>query len=339
MSVTALETDVPKDNVLVLLGFRDPEMDRIVAVLEELNIPHQYATCHSDEITPGTAYQADLPSGIEGKILITVECGLREQPPGLKTVPIDHHSYRYDDPSEGGREASIIQICDLFRYKPTEDDYVLAVVDDNLQRGLKENGKGRYACVTPEKVRARRIYEMAKAHNRSVEDVEKEISNLTEEFDRLPEFLIGTQKVKNGLSLDLGQGYSIPLLAIQLVAAERRTPLVIKIAAPEEKAMLYAADPETINGLLDKLEKENIQVEGSLVDPYRGYAFITFQDGGLFIVNQQLNESPQAPLSLKPASREVTAVSLKDSSVVSHLEPPYPDFSTFFEAPPLTRGL
>jgi hypothetical protein len=236
-----------KDNTIFVLGAKDPEMDRIEALLTENDVPFIIATHNGQRVDGRTAYQADpLPSSDLRVVFVESEV------PGIEPVArIDHH--REGDPGYGKpaaesiKAASIGQLCLMLGIKPTHEDEILAAMDHNFAAAAN----GEVPGVTAGEVMARKINEIAKSTGRNHEDVTDFIARYRRQVTQASDIYLDQEAtpIKDLRSINIGLTYSLEYLTLQVaVVAENQAALVSTRDQEDssEKIILTGRVPESL---------------------------------------------------------------------------------------------
>ncbi len=271
-------------NTLYLLGAKDPEMDRIVEVLESQGQSFDFATKNGERVTPATAYAADAPAADNYDKIVYIECRPISEPKGIISKIIDHH--REGDPgynkgpSQYWEASSLGQLFDQLKLTPTRQDLVFAAMDHCFPAAMRGEcpdytKEGSY--ITKEEVFELKVAEIAEGSNTDKDYIKQRVKHFEEilESSATPTVIIGSQPVKDMRAKYLGEGYSLDLLTAQIAVALSGKAALLSSSDPKSTSKKYTiygnVNPNTITAF-----KEEWAPEQGLKDiygvPHRGYA-------------------------------------------------------------------
>jgi hypothetical protein len=136
----------PDASTLFVLGAMDPEMERIVGILQEQGSIYVFAMKDGASVRPNNAYKADpveVPTGIERVVFVECRASLKTSiPEVVKIIVIDHHMSGdpgYDEP-DCWRASSLGQLYKFLELPDPEEGseaYLIGVCDHNLKYAYK----------------------------------------------------------------------------------------------------------------------------------------------------------------------------------------------------------
>ncbi|MCI0533281.1 hypothetical protein L0Y49_03635 [bacterium] len=202
-----------------LCGSFDPEMDCIFENLFRQRADYAEATVNSEPVTPGNAYRADMPEGgLPGdKKIVFIECGIQGVTPDIR---IDHHrhgDFGYDlGPDKFFEASSLGQLFNLLDLQPSYKELVIAAGDHCFSDAMN----GKCPGIDPKDVRKKKW-----------SDIHAKVSRIGAYFMDViasaPQIDIGGQKIAF-IRESVGMVYSVPYLALQTVATETNTPIILR---------------------------------------------------------------------------------------------------------------
>ncbi|MBI2108691.1 MAG: hypothetical protein HYT93_00720 [Parcubacteria group bacterium] len=257
---------------LFVLGAHDPEMVRIIALLEGAGKNFIYAKKDGERVRSGTAYEANNKDEIPDTVrVIFVECEVAGVMPSFR---IDHH--RPGDPGYDKRPeeyllgSSLGQLCAYLERTPTEEDTVIAAMDHCFHAAVK----GLCPGVSPSAVLKMKIEKIAEGYNCSTKEVEKEIRRFQEIISTSETILIGDQSVHDVIG-SLGVGYTLQLLtALTAATIERKAVLLHAFdtkGGPEKLILGGDVHEKTVRYFMQIWAPAN-SLEKIFGTPSRGYA-------------------------------------------------------------------
>ncbi|MFA5040991.1 MAG: hypothetical protein WC464_05110 [Bdellovibrionales bacterium] len=218
---------------LFMLGAEDPEMDRIVEVLESEGQDFEFATKNGKRVAPSNAYAADPPGlSDDHDLIVYVECRPEHEPLGIEKKVIDHH--REGDPGynmEAKRywEASSLgQLHNFLKLTPTKRDFVLAAMDHCFAAALR----GECPNVTKDEVLELKINEISRGSDFTPEQIRQKVLQFREELKSSPMIGVGGTLVRDMRHVYLGEGYTVDYLSAQAA-----------VALSGDAALLHGSDP------------------------------------------------------------------------------------------------
>jgi len=255
---------------IVAYGADDPEMRRIVEILNERNIPCLPAKKNGDRVHAGNAYEADNTEDFIGKRVLIIECAFVADKVDVVRV-IDHHrpgmpgDHAHMDSEQFWEASSLARILAIFG----QDDRVLAAMDHCFNKAVQ----GLCPGVTSEEVLEMKIRQIAKGTGVSDKEAMDAIDLFRSSLGSFPSHFIGNVEV---MMIEPGSiGYSLEYLTAQVAAVleKRAILLAVKDSENEQTRLHLCGDvkAETIDHFLNVwapcrgLEK----LYGS---PARGYA-------------------------------------------------------------------
>lgn len=214
-------------NHIFILGAKDPERDLMEELLTQHGDAFIHATCKGVPVHAGNAYQADAYTPDPTVCPVLIECAM----PGMEDAyRIDHH--REGDPGYNNLPkdfwlgSSIGHLCAYLGIQlgiPHEYQ-VVAAMDHCFAAAVR----GECPGVTPQEVLDRKVWEIAKGTDTSLEVVQRTIAFYGKELAQAPLIRIGTHMVIDLRSLSLGYGYSLDYLCTQVAAVQQSYPALLK---------------------------------------------------------------------------------------------------------------
>jgi hypothetical protein len=232
----------PKDQLLFVLGARDPEMDEIEEILTRLRIGFMYATKDGERVHPGNSYAADRIEVPASMLVVFVECDSPSYIGEMKRI--DHHNpgdFGYElsakefwNASSLGQVYYFLEIGRLLSERHLE----IAAIDHCRIDAQLGN------CPGIDRLQAREFSRHLIAERGGVllSEVTKCIKQTKKELLASPVTVIGRQKVIDYLHRPTGCGYSLEYLCAQEAVADLNRPALIKNknrAQDPPKVMLY----------------------------------------------------------------------------------------------------
>jgi hypothetical protein len=278
------------EGTLVLVGAEDPEMDRIVDVLEANGINYILATKGGERVNPNSAYTADaLPAekfkGVKTFILIECESPLTNIPLGVERVVIDHHRNVEGDlghnkgPELFWEASSLGQLCNRIGLTPSHKDLVLAAMDHNFSAAIRgecyPNDESEKALSFSDAVYNLKIAEIAKTHQVDVQAVKNRVAYFEEQLKLADEISIDSEMIKDLRGENLGADYSLDHLAAQVaVAKSKGVAILYNHLGSFERLTIYGkAAPATFTAFREvwaPLQGYEENVYGSAARGYSG---------------------------------------------------------------------
>lgn len=265
-----------KEKTIFLLGADDPEMEGMEKILMKRRLQTVHAMIQNKRVHPANAYWADpVPDIYAGDTLVCIECRPTNIPHGVDLVVIDHH--RPGDPGyhlgpEKYWEASSIgQLYKLLNINPSQRAMLLAAMDHCFSASLRNECPGVFGL----DVLLASVAEVSKRTKTGQGRVLQQIRHLSDLLERAPTIVIGKQNVKDLRSRNLGEGYSLDLIAAQIAAAMRKHAALFchhsHFSGKAKYSVSGHTHPETIEAFMeDWAPREGlIHIYGV---PCRGYA-------------------------------------------------------------------
>lgn len=253
------------EELIFILGAKDPEMDKIEKLLLKINSKYLYAEVEGKRCHPGNSYQADNNEKIKNKNLVFIECKINNVEP---IKEIDHHKegdYGYSLDYNNFLEAS--SIGQLIKYiineSKNENDIIellkfesmpFASYTDNFSFNEKTEewllGSGQNDIIIPKEyvITAAIDHSLSESYlnlckgvnNKDIE--QQQILNISEVFDNNEELVKNTMfelssyfennqnKIDNILDfryLNLGIGYSLNYLCFRDLRLKYNKEIVV----------------------------------------------------------------------------------------------------------------
>lgn len=206
--------------VIWKLGAKDPEMDRIEEVLNEIGERVEHAMIDGERVHVENAYRADPVVREHAFIPVWVECrsrGTRKTDAGLI---VDHH--RRGDPgyalaSKHFWDASSLgQVFGLIRHRPSRHDLTIAAVDHSPRDAFA----GKCPGVQAHDATWHRRIQIATSCNVDTRAVQYLVDEYGAMFADARTIEIAGEAVLDLRHLDLGVGYSLAYLSFQQALLE-----------------------------------------------------------------------------------------------------------------------
>lgn len=243
-----------------VLGAPDPEMQTIDCLVSTLGIDVVYAMNDGKRVFPSNAYTADaVHDSVGNKQIVFVECQCAGE--YANAIVIDHH--RPGDPGYGVAceqfwdGSSIGQVAKLIGVRQTTHLSLVAAADHCLADAYA----GRCPGIDPDELQTYRMQTRAKAQNRTVSDVQKDVQQAKIKLTLAPVIQIA------GVSVADCRGQTIPELPE--AAARMQTPFISDFMLTDGriKVGLMSAPQNVVQTWMQTCGLNDLYG-----DPARGYA-------------------------------------------------------------------
>ena len=213
------------------LGAKDPEMNRIESILSNGGYEYFYAHNNGELCNPGTAYSASPVTPSEGSTPVFVECEPTNSH-DLNYINIDHHrpgDFGYSLTSSQYWEASSLgQLWSLLypNTTPSHDDKLLAAMDHCFGDALFGNCPG----IDKSEVLYLKLENISKGTNHTLYEVKETLYRYVDVLSKSSTVQINSEFVIDITDLDLGVGYSVDVLTVQLASIMMSKGVLYKTA-------------------------------------------------------------------------------------------------------------
>lgn len=257
------------------LGAKDPEMDRIEEILTQKEIEFKYATVKDMRVHPGNAYVFDGNETEFNKNAVFIECfPLILKGQEQKFHRIDHHrpcdEGFHMSPSSFWEASSIGQLYKTLSINngALYNDLILAAMDHCLPEALN----GLLPGIHTKDVLNRRIFEISKANNLTIEEIHQKIQNYKTTILSLPIKRINGVELYDLRKVHLGYGYNSELLSAQTAASILGVSILLKhgdIPGKEKVTLSGVNSSDNVISIQEYLKSQGLQ--NIYAVPLRGY--------------------------------------------------------------------